>query len=362
MNKADDRKFRALPAEIIKIEGGILVRRDCTLLRVHGEGVEAILKLIFGRAGLEAATQPELREAVAQGFPELDPPRIDRLIEYLERARILVDAASHSPADESEGPLELFFWNYDAAWKKSVRSLAQHRIGLLGINLITRRLASALRDAGFKEFEIFDKEDLRNPRLFVSDRLNSDQWPEPVGSPISEVEWKDRRTDISCLVAACEFGGQQLLRRVNADAVEAKIPFLPIILHDHVGQIGPFVIPRETACLECVRARQNAAMSEPALQRAVEHRSDVGILVTGYHPSMLSILGDIAALELTKFFSPSLPYRRIGNLIEVDLLKPSIVVRKVLKVPRCKVCSNVQRVSSTGPDRNNFQPEPRRES
>jgi hypothetical protein len=56
---------------------------------------------------------------------------------------------------------------------------------------------------------------------------------------------------------------------------------------------------------------------------------------------MASILGDIAAFELTKFYSGVIPQWNVGTMIEVNLLATHLTTRKVLKVPRCRACSPV---------------------
>jgi hypothetical protein len=69
--------------------------------------------------------------------------------------------------------------------------------------------------------------------------------------------------------------------------------------------------------------------------------------VGGFLPSMASVLGDITAIELTKFYSRALPLWKTGTVMEVNLLAGRIDSRKVLRVPRCRVCSNLLRRSST---------------
>ena len=56
---------------------------------------------------------------------------------------------------------------------------------------------------------------------------------------------------------------------------------------------------------------------------------------------MASILADIAAVEIVKYFT-GLPQMRAGHLIEVNLLAGKMDSAKVLKVPRCAVCSPVR--------------------
>jgi hypothetical protein len=80
-------------------------------------------------------------------------------------------------------------------------------------------------------------------------------------------------------------------------------------------------------------------MEEPESQRASEHLAFEGQMVAGFHPSMASVLGDIAAIELSKFYGGWMRQRLAGTLLEVNLLNSRMTPHKILKVPRCRVCS-----------------------
>jgi thiazole/oxazole-forming peptide maturase SagC family component len=129
-----------------------------------------------------------------------------------------------------------------------------------------------------------------------------------------------------------------------------------VILQNLIGYVGPLVIPGETACYECLRQRQNAHMNDPEVQRASESVTTTDSKVVGFHPSMASVLGDIAAFELTKLYTDGLPLGNIGTQIEVNLLTSEMMTRKVLKVPRCAVCSPLTTRSSATPYKSNFVP------
>jgi thiazole/oxazole-forming peptide maturase SagC family component len=143
----------------------------------------------------------------------------------------------------------------------------------------------------------------------------------------------------------------------NRYCVENEIAFLPVVLRRLIGEIGPFVVPRETACYECLTARQNSHLREHRALRAVEAQSPYGQAISGFFPSMGSILGDMAALELVKFYSGGMPYR-VGHFIEVNLLATVLDSHKVLRVPRCRTCAATMTTSSFGLERADFVPGP----
>ena len=70
---------------------------------------------------------------------------------------------------------------------------------------------------------------------------------------------------------------------------------------------------------------------------------------------MASILGDIAAIELSKFYGIRMPLWRVGTLIEVNLVAMRLNARKVLKIPRCSVCSILNTRSSVGISTSSFE-------
>ena len=156
---------------------------------------------------------------------------------------------------------------------------------------------------------------------------------------------------LGCLIASSDFGGWETLYEWNRFCVQYHKHFLPVVLQDLVGYVGPLVIPGETACLECVRMRRNSHAEDHEVRGLIEESAFEGQGAIGFHPSMASILGDIAALELTKFYSEALPRPKVGTLIEVNLLETGLTSRKVLKVPRCPVCSPLLARSSVSPDK-----------
>jgi thiazole/oxazole-forming peptide maturase SagC family component len=107
-----------------------------------------------------------------------------------------------------------------------------------------------------------------------------------------------------------------------------------------VGYIGPLVIPGDTACLECLRARQNACLTNATERRVAERGAFDGQRVTAYHPAMVGMVAEAAAFELIRFYA-ALPQWKVGRLIELNLLSTAMAHRKVLKAPRCPVCSSL---------------------
>lgn len=340
-----DGKLRALPMQLVETPDAVILKRGCTEVRIAGEGVKtAVERLLVAFSGNGATV-----EDVSASFAAGDRTAIESLIDQMTLRRLLVAAGSPDSAEDlDESNLDVFYWHFDTNAAEVARGLSTRRIRIVGVNSITHRLAASLPDAAMTDVGVIDYPPLRNISFFdpATGELSS-AWTSPERPTLDAVQAQERleAEPPDCLVATSDFGGLTLLRGLNRFCVERDIVFLPVVLQNLVGYVGPVVVPGKTACYECVWMRQNSQLPDPQVQRAAEFEAMSGQKVVGYHPSMASVLADIATIELTKFFSGVIPGRRAGSLIEVNMLGSSMQSRKALKVPRCPVCSPLNRTS-----------------
>lgn len=334
-----DEAIRTAPVQLIGTGDGVLIVRGNREVRVSGESACEAVQLIL-TMGMEVTTRRQIRES----FPEISRPAIDELIESLYSRRILIPVGDVSTAlieSGKESELDIFYWNFDQKAENVTQSLSKVKVAIMGVNGITRSLAMALSASEMRNYDVVDYPLLRNLRLFNEEgRVRPDQWPLSVMPPLDYMQWRDDADfeKIDVLVAATDFGGRFLMREWNEFCVANGINYLPIVLEKMSGYIGPFVIPGETACYECLRARENSHIENPDQVRFAEKSAFQRQEVVGNLPSMASILGDIAAVELIKFYS-GITSPKVGRLIHVNLFTTEMISRKVLVVPRCSVCS-----------------------
>src|SRR5207245_2377606 len=121
---------------------------------------------------------------------------------------------------------------------------------ILGVNDISRQLFDLLDRSGVKNIEIVDYPLLRSGTDNIDDYSNfySSRW-----LPLNFKVWKDmlKPESIDCIVATSDLGSIQFMRKWNDFCVKHNRTFLPIVLRDLIGYVGPLVIPHETACYEC---------------------------------------------------------------------------------------------------------------
>jgi bacteriocin biosynthesis cyclodehydratase domain-containing protein len=348
-------KLRAAPVNVIDIGDGVVIKRGRVEVKVAGEDAGKVVSVV-----LDAARNGDTREHILSVFPPPEQPAVAALVDHLIGRRILTEGEDTPvSATDGEGPLDVFYWHFDTQSKDVRQRLGSKRIRIFGINEVSRRLIPGLYASAAAPLEVYDVPRLRNETLFgPSGEPKADLW---LGTPVKLRPFPADLDpeSLDCLVATSDSGAIEQLCVWNEFCVLHNLQFFPVLLQDLVGYVGPMVVPGETACFECLRSRQNAHLMDYRSRRAVEaafvHEQAVG----GFHPSMASILGDIAALELTKHFGLGSKLARVGTVIEVNLLGSEMKARRVMRLPRCPVCSRLNRVPSTaftksyllGPDR-----------
>jgi len=349
-------RLRAFPVQLLSTEDGVLLVRGVAEIFVAGDRATEFVPALLAAIPNEGASRTDLIER----FAAPDREEVGKLIDELVRRSILAPAAVESPAAPVESNLDVFYWHFGQSARTTVDKLSAKPIVLIGVNTISRRIAQSLDSIGVKSVQVVDFPLLRNLRLHDDDgKLLADEWP--LAAPLSYEAWSDRleaqdfACDFACIVATSDFGGPFLMREWNSFCVQQGIQFLPVVLNRFTGTIGPLVIPGETACYECLRLRENANMDAPEMERAAEFSAQERQSVTGFHPAMTGILGELACMELCKIYGGGIPWRS-NYLIEVNLLGPSILTRRVLKLPLCPVCSPALKTSSVYLDKESFVP------
>jgi len=330
-------KLFAAPVSLIETGDGVILKRGRTAIKIGGEEAARVVGTI-----LSLASKGVSREDILDHFVPDERETVEQLVNHLIGRNILRgEDSSPEMSRGAETPLDVFYWQFGTQTKEIRERLNARRIKIFGVNYISLRLASGLRASGADSFEVVDVPLLRNAALFG-----------PAGKLASgeEVVPFDEQMDpesLDCLVVTSDMGGVTQLRAWNEFAVLHGLDFLPVLLQDLVGYVGPLVVPGQTPCYECVVARQNAHLMDYQSRRAMEAAFVQDQAVGGFHPSIAAVLGDIAALELTKFYGLGGALARPGVLIEVNILGSEMHSRRVLRLPRCSVCSRLNRVSPT---------------
>ena len=260
-------KLKLLPIEYVEIDGGVLLKRGRLVVKIGGARAAEVVRVVLAKTADGDAT----REQIAETFAAPDRVAVIDLVEKLSERRILVEAGSPDAAVQApESSLDVFYWHFGER-AESVNRRIGGRIAVVGVNCVARQIALSLRESGVENVDVIHYPLLCNLRLFDErGRLAAGQWPSALPAPLDYREWKERLDvqELTCLVGTSDFGGLGLMRPWNEFCVKRGRHFLPCVLQDSIGYVGPLVVPGETACFECLRARQNSNMADPEVERA----------------------------------------------------------------------------------------------
>ncbi|MEO7194203.1 MAG: TOMM precursor leader peptide-binding protein [Pseudonocardiaceae bacterium] len=337
----------ALPVQLISMRSAVILRRGATEVRIDGERSREAVETILAAASGQGATVAE----VCERFAEPDRPAVTRLLDQLRTRRLLVPAGSPTPTEKNTGPddtstgdtsvgdsrLDIFYWHFGQRGADVAHSLSSRQIAVVGVNAVSQHLVRALTAIGATNVAVLDYPPLRG-----AERRTTDNDSGCAGAAVGHADWLDRADadQLHCVIATSDFDASECLRLWNRFCVERRIPFLPVVQRDLLGTVGPLVLPGETPCYECVRARESSHLDDPAARHAVAEAAFEGQRFAALHPAAATVLAELASVELSKWFGGGRPpTRQVGTLVEVNVAEPAVTVRKILRVPRCPVCS-----------------------
>jgi bacteriocin biosynthesis cyclodehydratase domain-containing protein len=116
---------------------------------------------------------------------------------------------------------------------------------------------------------------------------------------------------------------------INGLCLERAIPWMLYRRHLHEVDIGPLMIPRETACFACYDSRIQASHS----MHTTDAFEDLNL------PQLNLPLGvDLLALEVLKFLTGAIEPVAYGRIWRLDVFSGLLELHAVLKLPRCPAC------------------------
>jgi len=338
-----EARYRLLGIQAVPFADGIVIRRGRARVFVRGEGLGDLLDLIVRRSAEGAGVSLATLMAETEGARHT---ALKGLLDRLTAERLLVSADGGSG---DERPEDVFYWNHGANAAIGRENVARVELAVFGVNHIALPLLGNLRSCGFRAVALVDHPALRNLAFFNDRQELRPEIAAAMGTPPRSLDdWSAKAKPADCHIVCSDFGGLDLMREWNRKCVASATKFYPIVLEDEVASLGPLVIPGEGPCYECLVARENANRADPDLARATEAHAFFGQDVSGFVQPMARVAADLAAVDLLKYFSRTLPGGVAGRLIEADLMTPALRTRNVLRAPRCPVCAP-PRVEASSP-------------
>ncbi len=330
---------KALPFQVIDFPEGVILKRGFEKIVVNGSGaLQKVLIILSFTSGRTASL-----EEICNQFAVPDRDGVEALIKDLLERSFLIHA-DQNLVGSNGNQFDIFLEQFKLSQKNLVEKLSALKIFIVGYNSLSLTILNCLNDLGVDCISIVDEPTLRNYKYFDADGnvikpLNDESNKQIIS--LDEFVSKNKENSTEFLISCSEFGGQALLLKWNTYCVENHIDFMPVYLQDMIGYTS-LMIPGETACLQCLRTRQNSHLRDLDIRDLIETNATNAQSVTAIHPAAMSILANTAFFEITHYYG-RMPFPRPGKLIRTDVIASETEGKKILKVPRCKTCSSINR-------------------
>jgi molybdopterin-synthase adenylyltransferase len=338
-------------------EGVLLVhatrRRDPLLLRGPSSALLELLDRCDGRHTVESV------EAAVDG---LEPRSVRRVLELLEAHAVAertdpLEDAAYAGWDRYVRQLEVFEERLGSrsAAAAAQQRLADARVTLVGLGGVGHWLLMALSAAGIRAFTLVDPDDvdlsnLSRQVLFEPTQVGMPKvdaaagWlrrfdPEVEVTPLrrgvySAHEVEETAAGSTLVVLAAGHIPSRIGSDANGAALRLGIPLLLV----GGGSFGPFVVPGETACVECVDAVLRA--SSPVTYGAL--REHPPRFPTGTHTPVvvgpIAIAALWAANDVVAFLTGTADPAAANRVVKLEVETPTVTELAVERDPACRAC------------------------
>jgi len=306
------KRFSALPVSYSENEDQFFLRRGATVIRLPKNAANQLVKSLM--SAFDDA-EGVLVKAVVADIPTQLQTTVLNIIEKLVVSNFLVQPGTF--IDSEDKAFDVFCWDYGKSSKNASTWRSNHHWSFVGSKNSFAFFTQVLAQFQIESSFVCDQSD-------VIAQLKA-----------TDAELEDSRKHV--IFALSEAGDAQLLRNINQWAIDAGYIFYPMLILEYTGHIGPIVIPGETACYECLRARENAAMFELENRRAAQANLDIASV--SYPPLLPQNMLTTAVSNAIRFFSDLNPPNP-NTLQLVNLIAGTTSQHKVLEIPWCRVCGS----------------------
>lgn len=304
------------------------------------------------------ATGPRERAELYGRVAGASPEEIDAAVDRLLAARILVRESDTARliADERRSRQALFLSMFHPAERveEALRALARLTVAVLGVGAIGGAVAVQLATAGVRTLRLVDDDhvepsnlhrqhlyttgDVGTPKVTAAARRLREHEPEAAIDPVprrlsSAADVAEVIKGADLVVNTVDTPQPHIRRWVNRACVEAGVPFVTGGFNQHMGLVGPLVVPGETACLAC----QERELAERYGRATLPTPENAGRIIPAFAPLCVIVSGMLAA-EIIRWATRTGPPAILGRTVYLDLLTLTTTAREFTRAADCEVC------------------------
>ena len=249
-------------------------------------------------------------------------------------------------------------------------ALKEARVVVVGAGAVGSQVALCLVRSGVGRITLVDDGRV-NDRLVNSgtfyDRTEVGKFSSEVtaaklreANPLTRVEWSAEPItcgeDVEAVVREANLAllcldkpATSIWDWMNEACLKRKVLWTSAHIEDFAGVIGPSVVPFQTPCYKCYDLRRKSNLDPDdfeeamAWEKLLRERGGRLDFATGTLPAFAPLLGAVTAIEVLKMLTGFEKPTAYGAVWEIHLPTLKVVLRPLLKMPRCPACSKRQR-------------------
>ncbi|MEQ4719395.1 ThiF family adenylyltransferase [Nonomuraea sp. B19D2] len=287
---------------------------------------------------------------------DVDPRDIDAAVEQLRAARILVTDAEldtlAGDARSSRFGLWLSMFHPAERAAAAIADLSRRHVAVLGAGAIGGHVALQLATSGVGRLTLLDDDrvelsNLHRQHLYTVRDLGEAKTAAAARTllehcPELEVRQVERRiagpgdvvTDADLVVNTVDTPQPHIRHWVNQACVEAGTPFVTGGFNQHVGLLGPLVVPGKTGCLAC----QERALAGRYGAATLPVSDNPGRTIPSFGP-LCGIVSGMLASEVIRHLTGTGAPAIEGRSVWLDLLTLTTTARDFDRLDDCEVCA-----------------------
>lgn len=288
----------------------------------------------------------DLIEQMADKLNNISKSEIESSIDYLISEQFIINYSEYKKIVKNKqfNRQNLFFSMYSDELKKwKIKS--QPVILVLGIGGIGSNTVEILYRAGFRNFTFIDCDKVDESNLIRQIPYNYNDIGKNKVSALKEkyfendnitccykkiLESKDVEFYISkadFVISTLDKPFRRIRRMVNELCVKHQKPVIFAGFSEHVGMVGPFVVPKKTACLKCIDKELNSVPYGNVT------------IVPSYGPLCL-LISSFVANEVINYYYKFNKNNLIGKTLMINMFDYKMKIVKWKKRQDCEVCRN----------------------
>lgn len=291
-------------------------------------------------------------EIVEKLGPEISGEEVQLILTKLRNSGLVEDAAhslasSFAPEELDQYRRQMIFFDLMAESGNPIdyqENLRKSQVTIFGSGDLALSLAKQLARLGIGRIfgaNMDSEQQIGDPNPFISFGAGAIDLEDREGLERTVVE-----ASPNLLVIAVDRPEPTFVDQVNELSQSSGIPLLMCQTNGTEGTVGPFVIPRQTACLSCYNLRVTRNLDHYQEYRAwkkwVTTDGKDKRAASLFLPPFTDIVAGMAAIEIFKHVSDVYEAETYGKFISLSAITLEVITHQVLRLPRCPSCGNAR--------------------